>query len=117
LSRVLYRLWDFLAVTLHQESIRPIKMVPDTGAEKESLRSVFLETAVLGQGGRIAGAMQNSDDHKLMLVVQVVDGVVAGETDAQPPSKVFPRRRCKREVKQPVAIVPDLVDEARRCCL
>ena len=23
LSRVLYRLWDFLAVTLHQESIRP----------------------------------------------------------------------------------------------
>jgi hypothetical protein len=78
-------------------------MVPDTGAERESLRSVFLETAVLGQGGRIAGAMQNSDG-QLMLVVQVVDGVVAGETDAQPPSKVFPRRRCKREVKQPVAI-------------
>jgi hypothetical protein len=81
------------------------------------LRSAFLETAVLGQGGRIAGAMQNSDDHKLMLVVQVVDGVVAGETDAQPLRKVFLRRRCKREVKQPVAIVPDLVDEARRCCL
>jgi hypothetical protein len=31
--------------------------------------------------------------------------------------KVFPRRSCKREVKQAVAIVPDLVDEARRCCL
>ena len=83
----------------------------------ESLRSAFLETAVLRQGGRIAGAVQNSDDHKLMLVVQVVDGVVAGETDAQPLGKVFPRRRRKREVKQAVAIVPDLVDEARRRCL
>jgi hypothetical protein len=92
-------------------------MAPDTGAEMESLCSIFLETAVLGHGGSIAGAMQNSDDHKLMLVVQVVDGVVAGETDAQPLRKVFPRRRCKREVKQPVAIVPDLVDETRRCCL
>jgi hypothetical protein len=81
----------------------------------ESLLSVFLETAVLGHDGSIAGAMQNSDDHKLMLVVQVVDGVVAGETDAQPLRKVFPR--CKREVKQPVAIVPDLVNETRRCCL
>src|ERR1700733_8836307 len=51
-----------------------------------------------------------------MLVVQVVDGVVAGETDAQPSRKIFPRRRCKGEVKKPVAIVLDLVDEARRCC-
>ena len=72
---------------------------------------------MLGQGGRIAGAMQNSDNHKLMLVVQVVDGIVAAETDAQSLRKIFPRRRCKREVKQTVAIVPNLVDEARRCCL
>ena len=84
---------------------------------QNSLRSTFLETAVLGLGGRIAGTMQNSDDHKLMLIMPVVDGVVAGETDAQPLRKVFSRRRCKREVKQAVAIVPDLVDEARRCCL
>jgi hypothetical protein len=81
------------------------------------LRSASLETAVLGQSGRIAGAMQNSDDHKLMLIMPVVDGVVAGETDAQSLRKVFPRRRCKREVKHTVAIVPDLIDEARRCCL
>jgi hypothetical protein len=83
----------------------------------ESLRSAFRKTAVHGQGDRIAGAMQNSDDHKLMLIMPVVDGVVAGETDAQPLRKVFPRRRCKREVKQAVAIVPDLVDETRRCRL
>ena len=83
----------------------------------ESLRSVFLETAVIGHGGSIAGAMQNSDDHKLMLIMPVVDGVVAGETDAQSLRKVFSRRRCKREVKHTVAIVPDLIDEARRCCL
>jgi hypothetical protein len=60
----------------------------------ESLPLAFLKTAVIGQGRRIAGAMQNSDDYKLMLIVPVVDGVVAGETDAQPLRKVFPRRRC-----------------------
>jgi hypothetical protein len=45
-----------------------------------ALRSAFRKSAVLGQGGHVAGAMQNPNDHKLTLIVQVVDGVVAGKT-------------------------------------
>jgi hypothetical protein len=33
------------------------------GVETESLRSAFRKAAVLGQGGRIAAAMQNPNDH------------------------------------------------------
>jgi hypothetical protein len=80
----------------------------------ESLRSTFRKPAVLGRGGCITGAMQNPNDHKLM---QVVDGIVAGKTNAQPGREVLSRRGRKWKAKQPVASLLDLVDEARRCCL
>jgi hypothetical protein len=79
--------------------------------------STFRKAAVFGQCGRIAGTMQDPNDHKLMLIMQVVDGIVARKTNAQPAREVFSRRGCKWKVKQPVAILLDLVDEARRCCL
>ena len=60
---------------------------------------------MLGKCGRIAGTMQNPNDHKLMLTMQVVDGIVARKTNAQPAREVFSRRGCKWKVKQPVAIV------------
>jgi hypothetical protein len=77
----------------------------------------FPKAAMLGKRGRIAGTMQNPNDHKLMLTMQVVDGIVARKTNAQPGREVFSRRGCKWKVKQPVAILLDLVDEARRCGL
>ena len=78
------------------------------------MRSAFPKAAMLGKCGRIAGTMQNPNDHKLMLTMQVVDGIVARKTNAQPAREVFSRRGCKWKVKQPVAILLDLVDEARR---
>jgi len=81
------------------------------------MRSTFPKAAMLGQRGRIAGTMQNPKDHKLTLIMQIVDGTVAGKTNAQPRREVFSRRGCKGKVKQPVTILLDLVDEPRRCCL
>jgi hypothetical protein len=77
----------------------------------------FPKAAMLGKCGRIAGTMQNPNDHKLMLTMQVVDGIVARKTNAEPAREVFSRRGCKWKVKQPVAILLDLVDETRRCGL
>ena len=82
-----------------------------------SFRRAFRKAAVLRQCGCITGAMQNPNDHKLMLIMQVVDGIVARKTNAQPWREVLSRRRRKWKVKQSVAILLDLVDEARRCCL
>ncbi len=79
-------------------------------AKTKSLRSAFRKAAVLGQCGRIAGTMQNPNDHKHMLTVQVIDGIVASKTNTQPAREVFSRRGGKWKVKQPVAILLDLVD-------
>ena len=72
---------------------------------------------MLRQGGRIAGAMQDADDHELIFVVQIIKGIIAGETDAQTCRKILPRGCCKRKMAQRLAIVPDFVDDARRCRL
>jgi hypothetical protein len=72
---------------------------------------------VLGQCGRIPGTMQDPNDDKLMLIMQVVDGIVARKTNTQPAREVFSRRGCKWKLNQPVTILLDLVDEAGRCCL
>jgi len=61
--------------------------------------------------------MQNTNDHKLMLIMQVVDGIVPRKTNTQPGREVLSRRGRKWKVKKPIAILLDLVDEARRCCL
>ena len=69
------------------------------------MRSAFRKAAVLRQCGRITGTMQNPNDHKLMLIMQVVDGIVARKTNAQPGREVLSRRGRKWKVKQPVAIL------------
>ena len=72
---------------------------------------------MLRQGSCISGTMQHPNDHKLMLIVQVVDGIVARKTNAQPGREVLSRRGRKWKAKQPVASLLDLVYEARRYCL
>jgi hypothetical protein len=79
--------------------------------------SSFCKAAVLGQGGGIARTMQHANNHDLSFVVQIVDGVAAGETYAQAPSKILARGRGKREMPQWLTINFDLVDEACRCRL
>ena len=61
--------------------------------------------------------MQDANDHKLIVIVLVVDGVIARETYAQPGREVIARRSGKREITQRLAILFDPVDEARRGCL
>jgi hypothetical protein len=53
--------------------------------------------------------MQNPNDHELMLIMQVVDGIVARKTNAQPAGEVFSRRACKWKVKQSVTSLLDLM--------
>jgi hypothetical protein len=80
----------------------------------EAAASAFSKTAVLGQCGCISGSMQHPNDHELMLIVQVVDGIGAGKTDAQAGRKVVSRRGGKWKMKQRIAILLDPVYEPRR---
>ena len=57
--------------------------------------------------------MQDANDHKLIFIVLVVDGVITGETNAQPGRVVVARGRGEREITQRLAILFDPVDEAR----
>ena len=68
---------------------------------------------MLRQGSCISGTMQHPNDHKLMLIVQVVDGIVARKTDAQAGRKVVSRRGGKWKMKQRIAILLDPVYEPR----
>jgi len=45
----------------------------------------------------VARAVQDAHDHKLALVMNIVDGVVAGEADTQTWRKVLAERRGLRE--------------------
>jgi hypothetical protein len=77
--------------------------------------SAFRKAAVLRQGGGITRAVQDADDNDLSFVVQVVvDGVIARKTDTQPWREFLSRGAGKWKMKQRVAILFDLVDEARR---
>jgi hypothetical protein len=72
---------------------------------------------MFGQGCGVARPMEDADDDKVTLVVDIVDGVVAGKADPQTGRKILSRRSGQRKTKQRVAIPLDLVDEARRGCL
>ncbi len=58
--------------------------------------------------------MQDANDHDLLFIVQIVDGIVAGETDAQTRRENFARRPGEREMTQRFAMILDLLDEAGR---
>ena len=66
---------------------------------------------MLGQNSGVARAMQDANDHKLALVMHVIDGVIAGETDAQARRKMLTRGRGERKMPQRLAIAFDLVNE------
>jgi hypothetical protein len=68
---------------------------------------------VLRQGGGITRTMQDANDHKLALIVLVVDGVIAGETYAQAGREVVARWGGERKITQRLAILFDPVDQAR----
>jgi hypothetical protein len=57
------------------------------------------------------GPRAKPNDHELMLIMQVVDGIVVRKTHAQSAGEVFSRRACKWKVKQPITSLLDLVDE------
>jgi hypothetical protein len=66
------------------------------------------KAAVLRHGGGVAGAVQDANDHEFSFIVEVVDGVIAGEAYAQTRGKLSARGPSKREAAQRFAIPPDL---------
>jgi hypothetical protein len=78
---------------------------------------LFNKTAMLGESGGIARSMQDTDNHEVIFVMHIVDGVVAGKADAQTRRKILTRGCGERKVPQRLTIVLDLVDQARRCRL
>jgi hypothetical protein len=76
--------------------------------------SFLCKATVLSQGGGIARAVQNADDHDRALVTDIVDRVITRKTHAQAGRKVVARWRGKRKIPQRFAILFDAVDQARR---
>ena len=58
--------------------------------------------------------MQHANDHELALIMQKVDGVIAGKTHAQAGRKVARGGAASGKMEQRLAILLDLVDEPRR---
>jgi len=67
---------------------------------------------LVGQSGGIARAVQDTNNHKLVLVMHVIHGVVAGEGDSEAWRKMLARGACQREMPQRFAVALDLVDKA-----
>ena len=83
------------------------------GDRNRGRNSALCKAAMLRQGSGIARAMQDANDHKLMFVVLVVDGVIARETYAQAGREILARGRGERKIQQRLAILFDPVDKAR----
>ena len=75
--------------------------------------SAFCKAPMLRQGSGITRTMQDANDHKLLFIVQIVDGVIARKTYAQSGREVVARGRGERKITQRLAILFDPVDEAR----
>jgi hypothetical protein len=76
--------------------------------------SSFRKTAVLRQSGGVTRAVQNTNEHDLSFVIQIVDGVIAGKANAQAGCEILTRGRGERKISQRFTILFDPVDEARR---
>ena len=69
---------------------------------------------MLGQSRGVARAVQDANDHKLALVMHVIDSVVTREADTKPGRKIFAGRSGQGKVPERLAITLDLVDEPVR---
>jgi hypothetical protein len=69
---------------------------------------------MLGDGCGVTRAVQNADDYEFSVVVDIVDGVIAGEADAKAWRKILARRPGERKSEKRLAIIFDLVDDPCR---
>lgn len=69
---------------------------------------------MLGDGCGVTRAVQNADDYEFSVVVDIVDGVIAGEADAKGWRKILARRASERKSEKRLAITFDLVDDPCR---
>jgi hypothetical protein len=58
--------------------------------------------------------MQDTHDHELARVMDIVEGVVAGEDDTQSRCKMLTERRGLRKMPKPLTSAFDLIDQPRR---
>jgi hypothetical protein len=72
------------------------------------------KAAVRSQGSRVACAVQDAHNHKLALVMHVIDGVVARESSAQPWREMLAQGRRLGKMPKRLASILDLVDQPRR---
>jgi hypothetical protein len=73
--------------------------------------SPLRETAMFGQGGNIASAMQDAHDHQFPLIMHVIDAVISRRAGPEPRRKLLPRGARKRKVAEWLACAPELVDQ------
>ena len=66
------------------------------------------------QGSCVACAVQDAHNHKLAVVMHVIDGVVARENSAQPLREMLAQGRRVGKMPERLASVLDLVDQPRR---
>jgi len=69
---------------------------------------------VVSQGGGVTRAMQDTNNHKLAVVMDIVDGVIAGKRNAQTGRKMAACGRGKRKVQKRFAIRFDPGYQPRR---
>jgi hypothetical protein len=69
---------------------------------------------MLRESGGITRAMQDTNEHDLSFIVQIVDGVIAGKAHTQARREIIARGRGERKITQRLAIVFDAVDQTRR---
>jgi hypothetical protein len=69
---------------------------------------------LLGDGCGVTRTVQNADDYEFSIVVDIVDGVIAGEADAKAWRKILARRAGERKSEKRLAVIFDLVDDPRR---
>ena len=69
---------------------------------------------MLGDSCGVTRAVQNADDYEFSVVVDIVDGVIAGEADAKAWRKILARRAGERKSEKRLAVIFDLVDDPRR---
>jgi hypothetical protein len=69
---------------------------------------------LVGQSGGVTRAVQDANNHKLVLVMHVIHSVVAGESDAEAWRELLARGACERKMPQWLTIARDLVDKAFR---
>jgi hypothetical protein len=69
---------------------------------------------MLGDGCDVTRAVQNADDYEFSVVVEIVDGLIAGDADAKGWRKTLARWAGEWKSEKRLAIRFDLVDDPCR---